>query len=404
MKKYKGMRVEYFQQGNKEEAWEKAGALYNSISSISLDLKIGKHPAFIVYCDELLWELCAIRSLNQEIWARANDLPTESLRQYVRQAVIEEIHQTNDMEDIHSTRKEISDEIRIVQSGKKSKRFDGMIRKYELLLEKKHIPLSSCQDIRDLYDSFVLEEVKMNNPDEAPDGLYFRKNPVSVMRHSDTIHEGVFPENILNQSMEQALSFLNNPDYDPMIEIAAFHYLIGYIHPFYNGNGRMIRFISSYALARHHIHLLVALRLSYVIKSHRAQYYKMFKSTNDSRNYGDLTRFVIDFLDFVREACVQIRNYMIEQKTSIDHYDRIVGDLKIDKPAKDLLFVLAQVSICEGESLSTKEIERICKISYYKQKQFISQIDPFLIISKAGKTLLYRADLQKLDEAKPGDS
>ena len=49
-----------------------------------------------------------------------------------------------------------------------------MIRKYELLLERKHIPLSSCQDIRDLYDSFVLEEVKMNNPDEVPDGLYFR--------------------------------------------------------------------------------------------------------------------------------------------------------------------------------------------------------------------------------------
>lgn len=403
MKKYDGMRTEYFRLGNKEEARKKAIALYDSVSSISLDLKIGEHPAFIVYCDELLWELCAIRSLNQEIWTRANDLPTESLRQYVRQAVIEEIHQTNDMEDIHSTRKEISDEIRIVQSGKKSKRFDGMIRKYELLLEKKHIPLSSCQDIRDLYDSFVLEEVKMNNPDEIPDGLFFRKNPVSVVRHSDTIHEGVFPENTLNLSMEQALAFLNNTDYDPIIEIAAFHYLFGYIHPFYNGNGRMTRFISSYTLASHHIHLLVALRLSYVIKSHRAQYYRMFKSTNDSRNYGDLTRFVIDFLDFVREACAQIRDYMTEQKRLIDHYDRIIGQLEIDRQAKDLLFLLAQVSICEGDSLSIREIENITKISYYKQKQYFRQIDPYLIVSKEGNTLLYRANLKKLDETKLGE-
>ena len=303
------------------------------------------------------------------------------------------------MENIHSTRKEISDGIRIVQSGKKSKRFDGMIRKYELLLDQKLIPLSSCRDIRDLYDSFVLDEVEKENPDEAPDGLYFRKNPVSVIRHSESIHEGVFPENTLNQSMEQALSFLNNHDYDPLIRIAAFHYLFGYIHPFYHGNGRMTRFISSYALASDHIHLLVALRLSYVIKSHRAQYYKMFKTTNDSRNYGDLTCFVTDFLDFIREACVQIRNYMKEQKTSIDHFDRIIESLKISLPAKKMLFILAQVSICEGDSLSTKEIEKICKISYYKQKQYISLISPYLTVSKAGNTLLYRADLKKLDEA-----
>ena len=156
---------------------------------------------------------------------------------------------------------------------------------------------------------------------------------------------------------------------------------------------------SSYTLARHHIHLLVALRLSYVIKSHRAQYYKLFKLTYDSRNYGDLTRFVIDFLDFVREACVQIKDYMIEQKRLIDHYDRIIGQLEVDKHAKDLLFLLTQVSICEGASLSIKEIERISKISYYKQKQYFRQIDPYLIVTKEGNTLLYRANLKNLDDS-----
>ena len=398
MKKYEGMMVEYFNLRSREKSEKRANELYNNISTISLDMMINKRPAFIVYCDELLWELCAIRTLNQEIWARASELPTEALRQFVRQAVVEEIHQTNDIENIHSTRKEISDEIRNVKNGKKSRRFDGMIRKYELLLERKHMPLSSCQDIRDLYDSFVLEEIEKENPDEVPDGLFFRKNPVSVMRHSDAIHEGVFPEKTLNQSMEQALAFLNNKDYDPLIEIAAFHYLFGYIHPFYNGNGRMTRFISSYTLAAQHIHLLVSLRLSYVIKSHRAQYYKMFRSTNDSRNFGDLTCFVIDFLDFVREACAQIREYMKEKKGLIDHFDSIIGQLKIDKQAKNLLFVLAQVSICEGESLSTTEIEKECKISYYKQKKCIEQIKPYLHISKAGNTILYRANLQKLDD------
>ena len=50
-----------------------------------------------------------------------------------------------------------------------------------------------------------------------------------------------------------------------LIRISIFHYLIGYIHPFYNGNGRLSRFVSSYLLSRD-LEPLLSYRLSYTIK------------------------------------------------------------------------------------------------------------------------------------------
>ena len=398
MKKYRGLYKMYYDLQNKEETKKLAEELRNSVSSISLTNYIGTNQGFIVYCDELMQELHAINNANLKIWALANRLPSVALQQFLSHAVIEEIHQTNEVENIHSTRKEIKDEMLVIQNGKKGKRFDGMIRKYQLLLQKDGvIPLQTCQDIRDLYDSFVLDEVVKEKPSDIPDGLYFRKEPVYVDKRNITVHTGVFPENAINAEMEKALSFLNNSDYDPLIRVSAFHYLFGYIHPFYNGNGRMSRFISSYCLSLSKIHYLVSLRLSYVIKSQKAQYYSMYKTTNDSRNFGDMTCFVIDFLRFIREACEQVQLFLEEKNELIRHYKEIIQNMLFEESEKDLLFVLSQVSICESDSLSLKELAELQKISSYKLNKRISAIEDYLILSYSGRAKYYRADLVKLD-------
>lgn len=397
MKKYPGMYKQYFELKDHRKAQKLAEELRGSISAVLLNNSVGKNPGFIVYCDELLHELHTISDLNQRIWVLSDKLPTVAFRQFLSQAMIEEIHQTNEMENIHSTRKEIKDEVYDIRNGKKGKRFDGMIRKYQLLLHSESIPLNTCRDIRNLYDSFVLEEVVKEQPSDVPDGLYFRKEPVTVTRYTDVIHEGVFPENALNEAMENALSFLNNDEYDPLIRISAFHYLFGYIHPFYNGNGRMSRFISSYCLSASRIHYLVSLRLSYVIKSHRSQYYSMYKTTNDARNYGDLTRFVVDFLCFIREACEQVLVFLKEKYELINHYDEIIQKMDLDDNTKQLLFILSQVSVCESDSLSLKELSGISNMSKYLLNKRLNRLEEYIVLSHHGMSKLYRADLQKLD-------
>lgn len=397
MKTYRGMYKMYFDMKGRQAAAEMAMSLHDSVSAIAPNFDVNGAPSFIVYCDEILHELCAIRNQNQLIDFLSTSLPAMARRQFLRQAMIEEIHQTNEMENIHSTRKEIQDEILVIENGRKGKRFDGMIRKYYLLAEKRMIPLDSCQDVRNLYDSFVLDEVVKENPQDEPDGIYFRKSPVSLVKREQVIHQGVYPETALNEAMEHALSFLNDGDYDPLIRIAAFHYMFGYIHPFYNGNGRMTRFISSCRLAMENVHLLVALRLSYVIKSHRTKYYEMFKTTNDKRNFGDITCFVIEFLRFISEASGQVLDFLNEKRKLISHYGQVIDQLPFDNQAKKVLFILAQVSVCESSSLNIAQLARAADVSRYIAEKSMQELAQLCISARKGNSTLYRADLEKLD-------
>lgn len=66
--------------------------------------------------------------------------------------------------------------------------------------------------------------------------------------------------------LNKSLDFLTNENnVGPLVKIAVFHYLFGYAHPFYNGNGRTSRFISSYLLCNI-LNQSIALRISYTIK------------------------------------------------------------------------------------------------------------------------------------------
>ena len=397
MKNYRGMYKHYFEAKDKGNVPKIAAALHDSVSSIAPDFLINGHPSFIIYCDEILHELVHIRNQNLEIDRLTRRLPSVARRQFLMQAIIEEIHQTNEMENIHSTRKEIRDEMKVIENGQKGKRFDGMIRKYFLLIGKEKIPLASCQDIRNLYDSFILDEVVKEDADDAPDGLYFRRGPVSVTKNGRSIHEGVFPETALNEAMEHALLFLNNSDYDPFIRAAAFHYMFGYAHPFYNGNGRMTRFISSSMLHKENIQLLVALRLSYVIKSHRSQYYEMFKTTNDKRNYGDMTCFVIGFLRFINEASEQVLTFLHEKEALLQYYLEKINNLEMDDTCTKILFILVQVAICDSESLSITALAEASEESKYIVRKCLQQIEPYCLDTYWGRAHMYRANLEKLD-------
>ena len=67
--------------------------------------------------------------------------------------------------------------------------------------------------------------------------------------------------------LNKSLDFLTNENnVGPLVKIAVFHYLFGYAHPFYNGNGRTSRFISSYLLCNI-LNQSIALRISYTIKN-----------------------------------------------------------------------------------------------------------------------------------------
>lgn len=399
MKAYPGMRKLYFQnKWSRATGQHEADRLRAQYGSISLDFKVGDSPAFIVYSDELIQRLTRINQLDKMIFNVADRLPQPFMQQFFERSIVEEVLQTNETEGIHSTRKEIRESMDDIECGRRGKRFDGMIRKYQLLIQQEHFPLESCQNIRNLYEEFVLDEILKDDPENAPDGQIFRKHPVNVQnRHGQFIHEGFFPESAIIDAMTSALAFLNCADYDPLIRLSAFHFLFANIHPFYDGNGRMARFISSAKLKEYGLHPLVVFRLSYTIKERRNEYYNLFKEAEDWRNFGDLTQFVAVFLDFILQSSSEVFDYLCQQNEMFSHYKGIILQSDFSGDAKSSLECLVQSTLCSDDGMSVDMLKKSLDISAYRIRKTIKEFESILVTNKEGNKILYRVDLEKLD-------
>ena len=87
---------------------------------------------------------------------------------------------TNNIEGVHSTRKEIGEILQDLSTRNKRNRFVGLVAKYAALEDNQSISFKTCQDIRKVYDDIFYEEIKATDPENLPDGEIFRKSGVEV--------------------------------------------------------------------------------------------------------------------------------------------------------------------------------------------------------------------------------
>ena len=368
---------------------------YNNESSFHFNLSISKNPAFLVCTFELLSLVSTIRKLDKDLYKLSEQLPGIALDQFTHKCLIDEISLTNDIEGIHSSRKEINDIIIDKSITKTSKRLYGLVKKYQLLGEV-HKKISSCEDIRNIYDELVYDEVAADDPDNIPDGLFFRKNSVNVTNnHQKVIHRGINPEQRIIEYINESLRILEDDSIDFLIRIAIFHYMFGYIHPFYDGNGRTSRFISSYLLSKE-LHPLVSYSLSYNIKKNINQYYNAFKHVNDEKNKGDLTPFILIFLEILKNALSNLYDTLTEKIDALNHYNSLLEN-SISENSMDVLFILLQNTLFGEKGLSVYELNHITSISLSKIRGILKNEAYYLIASREGNTKLYQINLEQLN-------
>ena len=323
--------------------------------TIHLDFMIGEHPAFICQNMEMLHMIIRIHKADKNIRELRTKLPPAAIMQFTMKCLIDEIVLTNKIEGVNSTRKEITEVLEKLSEKKSDRRFHGLVMKYSMLMHCASLKLDTCQDVRDIYNDLVLREVVEENPNDAPDGAIFRKEAVSVTNAAQKeIHQGIVPESAIQTAVQAVLDFIKDDSIDLLIRTGAAHYLFGYIHPFYNGNGRLSRFISSFLLTQE-LDPLIAYRLSYTVKENLAQYDDAFKLCNDPRNYGDLTPFVLWFLEVVQEAIVKLDSALSERAHDLEHYRSLLKQSALlnTKTLYELSYYLIQASLFSDEGAST---------------------------------------------------
>ena len=373
-------------------------ARFNSEASIKLPIKIHENVGFIFNTNEITKLLVKIYKTINKINLLRTHLPNIAINSYIIKSLKDEIALTNEIEGVRSTRKEIEDAIDSIKNDKNA-RFKGLVDKYFKLISNEIIPLNNCEDIRTIYDALALPEIEKEN---LPDGILFRKEPVQVVSATQKEkHRGIMPESKIIESLDLCLDFLKNDDIDSLIKISAFHYLFGYIHPFYDGNGRTSRFISSY-LIKNELDILLALKLSYTVKNNINKYYKAFDICNDRKNKGDITFFVVTFLELLSQASDDLYTKIADLNDQLNYYNNIINTLVNEKVLNDkqakCIFILCQNRLFDDTYMNMNTLTELLEKSDTTTRKILKSLESknLLVKSRNKNQYLYSANLDSL--------
>ena len=374
---------------------------FESENTYKFKFNIHNNPAFFFYHKDILRMISNISFLDKKVTNILNVLPTIAKTLYIKKSLIDEILYTNEIEGIISTRKEISEIIDIIKNNEKSKpnKIQSLINKYLMLMDNQHdFTINNCNDVRRLYDELVLDDVVAYDPKDKPDGVIFRANSVQVLNgvSKKIMHEGIMPEAKIIDMMSNVINFLNDETVEPIIRIAIFHYIFSYIHPFYDGNGRTNRFISSLYLKMAY-NPIIAFRLSLTIKENKKQYYDAFDFTNSKYNKGDITTFVYEFIEIIQNAYEKTYDYLLIKQRELNDASNKLLNMDLTEQEKKILWLLYQTEIFKGEKVKIKDISSFIKISEpTTRKVLVSLFNKKLIKEeKQAKNKVYSLNLNE---------
>lgn len=276
-------------------------------------------------------------------------LPPVAYGALVRSLVVSEVVSTNDMEGVHSTRRQISDLLASMSSAKasgKRNRFREFARLYLGISDPDRTFPVSPEDVRNIYDLVMQGE---DLGDNRPDGELFRKGGVDVWGPGGKrLHEGLYPESAITEGIRQMLSIVESDTIPETYSAIIGHYVFEYIHPFYDGNGRTGRYLLALHLSRP-LSVLTALSLSKVMAERRDAYYKSFEDAEHMLNHGELTGFVINMLENVWQAQSELSVELRTRREQLDEaglkLDALQSELHLSEKEGNVLYLLIQQSL-----------------------------------------------------------
>lgn len=355
-----------------------------------------ENPVFFCYTEEISNLQDKIMSECSSFYKILEEIPTAGISQFLYTSLIEEIKSSNDIEGVHSTRKEI----KVALSSHEKVRLSGIVNKYKKIINNEMISLHNSKDIRNLFDDFLYDEIEADNPANLPDGTFFRSGSVDVVSETQkTLHRGIYPETKIIKYMDDSLLMLRDSMLPVFIRIAIFHYLFGYIHPFYDGNGRMSRFITSYLLSKE-LHPTLGLQVSILLKKNRKTYYTLFQEADSDINKGDLTPFIIGTLKFIYTAIIHTKTILQKKLNQYHYHKQNLSVFEInDSTTFKVYDILLQASVFSTWGITVDEmihvIEKTESTIYSRLKAIPNDR---IIISKNSRPYHYRLNLNSLKQ------
>lgn len=246
-----------------------------------------------------------------EISSTADVTTPEHRDRYLRHSLIEEAITSSQLEGASTTRR-IAEAM--LREGRKPRdQSEQMIfnnyRAMEMIQEIKSRPITPDR-ILELH-RFLTEDT-LTNPADV--GKLRESDDVRVEDHRDgtVIHQPPQAAE-LTARLERLCEFANDdekgePFVHPVMRAILIHFMIGYDHPFVDGNGRAARALFYWSMARQGYWLMEFLSISHILRKAPAQYVRAYLHTETDDN--DTTYFLIHQLEVIRKAISALHEYL----------------------------------------------------------------------------------------------
>ena len=291
-------------------------------------------------------EVLRVERKVSHLWA---NLPGLARWAYLRSLIMDEIVSTNEIEGIHSSRRQVSEALDIVReegTNPKKARFVELARLYLELTDKHHVYPREPKDIRTIYDRVVAGEI---DDFSRPDGRFFRKGVVDIWSPNGRIkHTGVSPESKIEEMLTQMIELVEGGSVPSIYAAFLAHFLFEFIHPFYDGNGRTGRYLLALYLSEP-LSITTALSLSKTIAERKNTYYKAFDTVENPLNHGEATFFVYTMMQLVRTAQADALGQLDLKHGQLHQAETVLAEMQeqldLSDKASQLLFLIVQYAL-----------------------------------------------------------
>ncbi len=249
----------------------------------------------------------------------------EDRDRYLVSSLIEEAITSSQLEGATTTREEAK---AMLRSGRKPRdRSERMIvnnfRVMEHIRELRDEPLTP-KAVLTMHR--IVSEGTLDDPGAAG-RLRRAAEKISVMdaQPSVVLHEPP-PAAGLPQRLERLCAFANETDGEPfvhpVIRAILLHYMLGYDHPFVDGNGRTARVLFYWSLARSGYWLMEYVSISRILRQAPAQYVRAYLHSETDDN--DTTYFILHQLSVIEHAIEALYEYLARKTTEQRSAERLL--------------------------------------------------------------------------------
>ena len=312
--------------------------------------------------------------------------PQNSAELFGMKAMEEEIISTFTIENIDFSR----DSVRKILKGyapadESENRIYGMKKGLEFISD----PTNKIteENIHRLYQLTI--EAFLPAEDKLLPGNFYRHDSVYVVG-TEVEHTGL-PWQKLPEHMAELVAFIRNETrMNELLKAALIHFYIAYLHPYFDGNGRMARLLHLWYLVQQGYSSALFIPLSEYVEKSRKGYYNAYTLTEQNAAISgvlDVTPFLLYFIENVYH---KLGSSLPAPKTTDAFQKALDGGLVTEKEKDLWYFVLSAYG--DGE-FSTKQLEKdFGNAAYATIRGFVKKFEQLGLLTgqKYGNRVKYR--------------